>query len=412
MSRIALTLLMIIPVCSYGRPVVPDGPREMLAQAEQLYEKAEFQKSIELLLRADELLQKQPGSPEETTSIKMQLALAYMGLNNSDRAKFYFRELYRLDPDYRLDSENLAPKVLDLGDEARTEEIAAKCHSILEDAQKQLQSGSTDNVVKLIGSNRDKCSAMSSLASRAAELIFKDGLELFRNSQIKDALKKFRTAQGLDPANDLAGQYVELTQNKLEITADRSLIAFHKDFDAGDYVTASHDYQELVSVSDPKTINDVRQEYRQALNGLSNSWKRACASGDAPSMEKILTRAKALVPEPEIGEDILATMQGCAPTGCIPTDGALAITRAEKRPNPQFPASVLARIKNLDLTVRVKARIDVKGNVEIKDIQGGDPLLYSGIRTAVEQWKFRPTITVDGVRCVDTEFPIAIHPVN
>src|SRR5215471_6339884 len=219
MSRIALALLMILPVCAYGWPGPADEPREMLAKAELLYEMADFAMSIDLLLQADEMLQKQPGQVEEKTSVKLQLALNFMGLNNNDRAKFYFLELFKLDPDHHLDTENLAPKVIALAEEARKEQLTAKCRSVFDEAQNQLQSGNSDTVVKLIGSNNGRCPALTTLAAKTAELIFKDGLESFRKSRMTDALQKFRSALDLDPENELASQYVELTQTKLEVNA-------------------------------------------------------------------------------------------------------------------------------------------------------------------------------------------------
>jgi hypothetical protein len=129
-------------------------------------------------------------------------------------------------------------------------------------------------------------------------------------------------------------------------------------------------------------------------------------------MERITTSAKSLVPEPEFGQDLLATMQTCVPTSCIPTDSSLAMTRIEKKVDPVFSPAVVTRLRGLNTTVRVKARIDVKGSLEIKEIQGGDPLLYNGIRDAVQQWKFRPTLTELGARCVDTEIPILIKTGN
>jgi len=409
MSKIALALLMIVPIGAYGWPGPPDEPREMLAQAEKLYEAADFRASIDLLLRLDDLLKNQPGLTNIKTGVQMQLALDNIGLNNIDKAKSYFQELFKIDPEYLLDTENLAPKVITLADEVRAEQVAAKCRAAVDEAQNQLQSGNSDAVVKLIDSNNGRCPAISSLASKTADLIYKDGMESFRKSQLPDALKKFRSAQKLDPANELAGQYVELTQSKLEVSAAKSLISWRKDFDNGEFAIAARDYQELISVTDPKTVADIQQEYRQTLTGLAESWKRACMVEDVTSMDRIRTRVNAVLPEASFGQDILATMQNCAPTSCIQTDGALAMTRIDKKIDPQFPSSVIARVKNLNVIVRVKTKIDVKGNVEIKDIQGGDPLLYNGIREAVEQWKFRPTLTELGVRCVDTEIPIAIH---
>jgi hypothetical protein len=64
------------------------------------------------------------------------------------------------------------------------------------------------------------------------------------------------------------------------------------------------------------------------------------------------------------------------------------------------------------MVVYVKARIDVKGSVVSNEIRGGDSVLYSAIRTAVDQWKFIPALTEVGVRCVDTEIPISIRLAN
>src|SRR5262245_43032248 len=204
MSKIALALLMIVPVCSYGWPGPPDETREMLARAEKLYEGADFEKSIDLLLRVDEMLQKQPGSTDEKALTKMQLALSFIGMNNNDRAKTYFLDLFEIDPDYQLDTENLAPKVIALADEARAERMATRCQSRLDEAQNLLRSGNSDAVVKLIASNSGRCPAITSLATKAADLIYKEGLESFRKSQLTDALKKFRSALNLDPMNELA----------------------------------------------------------------------------------------------------------------------------------------------------------------------------------------------------------------
>jgi tetratricopeptide (TPR) repeat protein len=412
MSKIAFALLIIIPAWSYALPAPPDEPREMLAQAEQLYEAAEFAKSVDLLKRADDLLQKEPAPLEEKASIKLQLALGYIGLNDNDLAKSYFLELYRIDPDHRLDADNLAPKVIALADEARAEQKAQKCRTVLDEAQNQLQSGNSDAVVKLIYSNRAQCPAVNTLASKTAALVLKEAQDLLRKSQMADALKNFRKALDLDPENEMAQQYVELTESKIEITVERTLIAWRRNFNSGDYAQAAHDYQQLAGAGDTKTLEDIRQEYRQALSNIAESWGRACSAGDTATMDKLRSRSSALLPEPEFGQDILATMQSCAPTGCLQMETAFAMVRLVERVDPKFPYSLLSRANNLDSMIRVKARIDVNGNVSSGDIQGGDGLLYSGIRAAVNQWKFKPAMTQQGARCVDTEFQIQVKSAN
>ena len=59
MSRNVIALLIILLVSRPGWATASDEPSEMLARAEALYYEADFSKSVELLLRADELLQAQ-----------------------------------------------------------------------------------------------------------------------------------------------------------------------------------------------------------------------------------------------------------------------------------------------------------------------------------------------------------------
>jgi hypothetical protein len=119
-----------------------------------------------------------------------------------------------------------------------------------------------------------------------------------------------------------------------------------------------------------------------------------------------------MVPFPSFGDDIIAKMGTCVPVGCLQMESPSALTRLKTRVDPQFSSQVLSRLKGLPMTVRVKARIDVNGNVVSSEMRGGDFLLYSFIRTAVDQWKFAPALTGSGARCVDTEFPITIHLAN
>jgi len=57
----------------------------------------------------------------------------------------------------------------------------------------------------------------------------------------------------------------------------------------------------------------------------------------------------------------------------------------------------------------VKARIDEAGNVTVSDTQGGNTMLNTAVRAAVEKWKFTPIIDQSGSRCVDTEIPIFLR---
>jgi hypothetical protein len=389
-----------------------DDPSEMLARAEALYYEAEFAKSVELLTRADEILRPQAGHLEEKINVKMQLALAYMGLNDINRAKTNLVELYALDFDHRMDPQVFAPKVVKLAEEAKAEQNELRCQSILNDAQIQYAAGNTDNLAKVIGAGQAKCPAVSALSAKAADLVFKEGLEIYKKSQMTEALQKFRTALALDPGHDLAAQYVDLTESKLEFTADRALLAWRKDFSAGEFALAASDYRELASLKSANEIESIQTEYRRAMSSNLDSWNHACAADDTPSMERIRFQTSSMVPFPSFGEDILAKMKTCVPVGCIQMESQSALTRLKTRVDPQFPPQVISRLKALPLTFYVKARIDVNGNVVSNEIRGGDIILYSAVRTAVDQWKFLPARTESGARCVDTDIPITIHLAN
>jgi hypothetical protein len=384
----------------------------MLARAEALYYEADFAKSVELLSRADEVLRSQPGHLEEKINVKMQLALGFMGLNDINRAKANLVELYALDSDHRIDPQVFAPKVVTLAEEARAEQNAMRCQSLVNDAQEQYAAGNIDNLVKVIGSGGAKCPGVSAFSSKAADLVFKEGLEVYKKSQMTEALQKFRTALALDPSHDLASQYVDLTERKLEFTADRALLAWKKDFEAGDYALAASDYRELASLKAANELESIQAEYRRALSNRLDSWNRACAAEDVPATERLRAEAASMVPFPSFGQDILAKMGTCIPVSCLQMESLSALTRLKSRVDPQFPPQVISRLKGLPMTVHVRARIDVHGNVAINDVRGGDIILYGAIRTAVDQWKFYPAQTGSGTRCVDTDIPITIHLAN
>src|SRR6185369_7046394 len=109
MYRTMLLLLIVFSISVPGLSTAADDPKEMLARAEALYYEADFAKSVELLLRADDLLRQQPGSVQQKTDVKLQLALGFLGMNDRARAKQYLGELYALDSDHRIDPQMFSP---------------------------------------------------------------------------------------------------------------------------------------------------------------------------------------------------------------------------------------------------------------------------------------------------------------
>src|SRR5262249_54519050 len=134
MLRNVVALLFVISVSQIAWPRAADDVSETMARAEALYYEADFAKSIELLLHVDSLLGPQGDRLQEKAGVKLQLALAYIGLNDTGRAKTYFRDLYELDPDHVVDPQQFSPKVVVLAEQAKAEQNEARCRAVLSDA--------------------------------------------------------------------------------------------------------------------------------------------------------------------------------------------------------------------------------------------------------------------------------------
>ena len=408
MSKSILALLILMSMGSYAWSA-EDNLNDMLSRAEALYYQADFAKSVELLLRADELSQQQPASTSEKIDIKLQLALGYIGLNDTVRAKDYLRQLYALDPDHVIDPQIFSPKVIQLADEARTQQNEVRCQSVTDEAQRELASGNGDAVASLIRSNQAKCSGLAPLTSKAADLLFKEGLDAYKKAQMDAALEKFRAALAADPKHELATEYLDLAQSKLEIAADRALVAWRKDFNSAQFASATRDYRDLVSRGSSESVDQVRGEYRRALSTLVDRWNQACANNDKATMEEVRLRVNDMLPESSFAEDILAKMKTCTPAGCLQMNSQLALVRLKTRVDPEFAAYALSQLKGSSVVVHVKARIDEKGDVATSEVYGGSPFLHTAVRTAFQQWKFSPAIIEDRPRCVDTDIPIVVN---
>src|SRR5262245_51516999 len=114
MIRYILPFLLALSMLPAGLAAPPDEFKDWLTHAYALYYQATFKESIDLLLRIDNLLRPQRGRVPEKVNVKMQLALGYAGLNDTAQAKQRFRELYELDANYSLDTQQFSPKILKL----------------------------------------------------------------------------------------------------------------------------------------------------------------------------------------------------------------------------------------------------------------------------------------------------------
>src|SRR5262245_65750859 len=85
------------------QPVPQNEVADAVSYAQALYYEARFRESADVLLRVDELLANRPDRVQEKVNVKLQLALAYIGINDAGKARTFLRDLYTMEPDYVLD---------------------------------------------------------------------------------------------------------------------------------------------------------------------------------------------------------------------------------------------------------------------------------------------------------------------
>jgi hypothetical protein len=438
MPRIVLALLIAIQAVAQTAP--QDDVKDALVHAEALYYGARFSESIALLSRVDDSLKTQPGRLQDKINTKLRLALAYIGINDTAKAKALLIDLYTLDSSYVLDPQQFSPKVIAVSNEAKAEQTKVQCQAAQTDAKTYLGSGKNAAFLDLMRTMKRKCTALAAMEPEAAESLYKTGMLAYKNGDFGTALANFEATVALVPQHELALQYIDLIQSKQQVNQDRLLLQWQREFDARQLPAAAADYRQIVAASNGRTtaqVTHVTSEYRKALMTLVETWNRTCPSGDSAAMNAIRSQISELLPEPSFGEDIRAQMTVCAePTKSVSTAKDVREVRTETA-TPVTPAAssasclemqsqlVLARLKtrvdpvitnevryylknNPEMTVRAKARINESGDVTVIGLQESNPILNNAIRNALVQWKFTPIRDQNGPRCVETEIPILI----
>jgi len=413
MCRYIMTVFVILSSAIVAQATPPDEIADILTRAESLYFEAKFRDAIQVLQRADDMLKPQANRAPDKIAVKLQLALAHIGLNEAAQAKTRLRELFALDADYRLDAQQFPPKVLALADDARAEQSEIRCQTIRADARKYLESGNGMAFLSLSQAMKGKCTGLEALEPEAAELLYKNGIEAYKAGQFSDALEKFRWTLKLAPKHELAAQYVELTQGKLQVNADRQVLEWRKSVETREFKQAAVRYTQIAASKDAppaQTLTQMRADYRNAVAAQLESWNRSCAGGDTAAMDSIRQQLPEHFSDASMGEDLLAQMNSCVKRGCMPVTTQLALARLKVQVNPVVPPAFQTMMRGSSVTVRVKTRIDEKGDVTVIDSQGGNSVLNDSVRAAVEHWKFAPIMDPKGPRCAEAEIPIVIKP--
>jgi len=285
-----------------------------LSLAQKAYYEARFKDAIEMLLPLDAALQGNSERTKDRVAIKLQIALAQIGLNQTADAKVRFSELYELDPQFGLDPQQYAPKVLTLAQESKALYSENRCRLMCEQTDKDLKNGKADGLFKASTAS-PACSCMLSLASKAVEIIYAEALEADRQGDLVKAIQKLRTVLKINPEHDLASEYLDLIENKMKVAADRLVLEWRTEFEKKDFNQASAKYRELAALDTESrakpALEQLRTEYRKTLTTMAQSWNTACKAGDATAMTTIRSQAGQLLPEPSVGDDILDQMKNC-----------------------------------------------------------------------------------------------------
>jgi TonB family protein len=295
---------------------------------------------------------------------------------------------------------------------------------------------------------------MATVGPEAADLLYKTGMDAYKNSDYPNALQNFQAALKFSPKHELAAQYVELAQGRIQVAEDRALIQWQKNWDAHNMKDAAVQFRLISSFNDNKSSQAVRQvsdQYRKELTSLVDMWNRTCPTGDMDAMNDIRGQITELLPDPNFGEDIRATMKPCNPPAlkadlpsnrqvnvaagasagprqetksevktamvsptnqCLQVDYRVAMTRLKTRVEPEIPREARPYIQSSSVMVRVKIRVDAIGNVISSETPGGNPMFNNAVKSAVDRWKFSPAMDSSGARCVDTEIPMVIGPLT
>jgi len=379
-----------------------------LMRGESLYFEARFADAIKVLQPLDAALQTQPERISERVRVKLYLALAQIGSNEPVRAKALFQEILQLDPMFALDAGKFAPKVINFFEETKAEAANNTCVRICAAGAGELRRGNADAALKQIQSAA-QCSCDRSVLTDLTDTFYRQGVDSYKENNLQDAMNRFRTVLSLEPKHELAGQYVELIQNKLHIAIEARFLDWRKNFQAGEFGKAAAAYRDLLSVTndaDAKPLDEARKEYRLALDSLGESWRKACVNRDELEMAKIRQRGIEIAAEESMSREFLAQTGSCAAgkKPCIAVDSAVMMSRVRNFTPVSSP--LLAPFEGR--VVRAQIKVDEYGNTAVEQMSGGNSTVDSFVKSTLEQWKFVPTVVQGEQRCVSFEIKLRL----
>jgi tetratricopeptide (TPR) repeat protein len=413
LGSLLTVLLLTQAVVSQSAPPTSDEIRDTLKRAVTLYYDARFNDSVQLLVELDAQLQKEPDHQPERIAAKLQLALAYVGLNRTDEAKTALRQLYALNNKYTLNPALYAPKIIALADAAKDETMKTHCEAVRADVVKSIETGDLRLIVDRIQAIKSDCPDLAGMDSVVVDVLYQRGTESAKKAQYSDAMRMFDAVLKLSPDHDLATQYIGIVNTRIQLETERLALQWQKNFTAREFAAATATYRELKTIGQPastEAINKIDSEYRNSVTTRLQDSRKACERGDERSVTTIRAEIMQMLPDPSLGADILSAPMDCTKV-CLPSVERLVMRRLETRVEPEIPRSAFTGVGGSGLKIRVKATITETGDVTVTSVDGTRPEINSAVQSAVEKWKFNPAFDQNGYpRCVETEIPIVLKP--
>src|SRR5262249_40432364 len=151
-------------------------------------------------------------------------------------------------------------------------------------------------------------SCLEEAAAGEATQLYEQGLEAYKKNELSTALENFKKAAKFQPEHKLAVPFIELIQNQLRLTAEKSVLDWRAAFHAREFASAVAIYRRLqtgnIEESFSEAIEKIRAGYRQQLSPLIQSAKRACSESDAPTMETAQRQVDEVVPDRTVRQEL------------------------------------------------------------------------------------------------------------
>jgi len=417
---VVFAIAAAVSTASVQRAFSQDDVERTLTRAQTLYYEARFKDSVELLLPVDAMFRQRTDRVSFSISVKLQLALGYIGQNKLAEAKSVLQEVSLLDPEYVLDAAQFSPKVLALFDDAKAEQKKTSCENFCREVDRLSRRGDSQALIRLAKEAGPGCACGAT--TDAAELLYKEGVDAYKQNDFAQAIEKLHAALRFRPQHELAIQYSELAEGRIKLTVDRLLLDWRRYFETQDFSKASGAYRQIVVAniqgSTDAMLQQIRAEYRKAVSSRIDSWSQACPANPSASPDALRQQTIEMLPDQSIAADLVSKLSPCPPSvaeapiaaeatappqGCIQMSSQVAMARLKSRVNPDIRAD---RVPVNRLSLHAKIRIDENGGVTVKQIDGTDPYINEAMRAAIEKWKFLPTIIENRSRCAETDLPI------